>query len=179
TKKKYADAIDRAVFPGVQAGPLMHQIAAKAVCFQEAKSFGFKEYQKQIVLNAAALAETLNSEGFNLITGGTDNHLMLVDLTEMGLSGREAADLLEEAGIIVNFNSIPYDKKTPMVTSGIRPGTPAITTRGMKEEEMQVIGKMFSRVLKNPGDEKVRIAVAGEVGELCEQFPIYRDLMQW
>ncbi|MEW6202654.1 MAG: serine hydroxymethyltransferase [bacterium] len=178
-KKEYAARVDSAVFPGTQAGPLMHQIAAKAVCFQEAKSFGFKEYQKQIILNARELAETLKSEDFNLITGGTDNHLLLIDLTNVNLTGRDAADLLEEAGIVVNKNSIPFDEKPPTVASGIRPGTPAVTTRGMKEDEMKIIGKMISRVLKNPKDEKVRIRVREEVRELCEQFPIYRDLLQW
>ncbi|MEW5946744.1 MAG: serine hydroxymethyltransferase [bacterium] len=178
-RKEYADRVDKAVFPGTQAGPLMHQIAAKAVCFQEAKSFGFREYQKQIVLNARALAETLLSEGFDLISGGTDNHLVLINVAGIGLTGREAADILEEAGIIVNFNTIPFDEKPPAVTSGIRPGTPALTTRGMKEEEMKVIGRMFGKVLKNPGDEGVRLRVREDVRGLCEQFPIYRDLIQW
>ncbi len=178
-KQALASKIDKAVFPGTQSGPLMHQIAAKAVCFREAQSFGFKEYQKQIVRNAAVLAETLLEEGFRLTTGGTDNHLMLVDLTDKGLSGRDAANLLEEAGITVNKNSIPYDTKSPIVTSGIRPGTPALTTRGMKEDEMKIIGKWISQVLNSPRNEDIRLKIRGEVEELCEQFPIYVDINQW
>lgn len=178
-KRKIADAVDKAVFPGTQAGPIMHQIAAKAVCFKEAQSFGFKEYQHQVVRNAAVLAETMLSEGFRLVTGGTDNHLVLAEVTKFGLSGRDAADILEEAGICVNKNSIPFDKKSPMLTSGIRPGTPALTTRGMKEEEMQQIAKWMGEVLKHPKEESVRIRVRQGVRELCEQFPIYTDLLHW
>lgn len=178
-KSGLAEQVDKAVFPGVQSGPLMNQIAAKAVCFREAQSFGFKEYQRQIVRNAAVLAETLMEEGFRLTTGGTDNHLMLVDLTDKGITGRDAADMLEEAGIVVNKNNIPYDTRSAAVTSGIRPGTPAVTTRGMKEDEMKLIGAMISRVLKNPKDETVRIKVRQEVEALCEEFPIYKDLLSW
>jgi len=178
-KKELADKVDKAVFPGTQSGPLMHQIAAKAVCFREAQSFGFKEYQKQIVRNAAVLAETLLSEGFRLTTGGTENHLMLVDLTDKGITGRDAADLLEEAGITVNKNSIPFDSRSPIVTSGIRPGTPAVTTRGMKEDEMKTIGKWISQVLHNPHEENMRLKIRDEVKELCDEFPIYLDLPKW
>lgn len=178
-KAELAEQVDKAVFPGVQSGPLMHQIAAKAVCFREAQSFGFKEYQKQIVKNAAVLADTLQAEGFRLTTGGTDNHLMLVDLTDKGITGRDAADLLEEAGITVNKNTIPYDTRSAIVTSGIRPGTPALTTRGMKEDEIKLIGQWMSKVLKNPRSEAIRIEVRKDVEAICEEFPIYKDLPMW
>jgi len=175
-KEKWAKAIDRAVFPGVQAGPLMHVIAAKAVCFKEAQEFGFREYQRQIIRNAQVLAQTLVEEGFRLVTGGTDNHLMLVDLTDKNMTGRQAADALERAGICVNKNLIPFDTRSPMETSGIRPGTPALTTRGMKEPEMALIGKLMARVLRTPDDMFVINEVRQQVRELCEQFPIYEDL---
>ena len=178
-KKEYAEKVDRAVFPGVQAGPLMHVIAAKAVSFKEAAETKFKEYQWQIVANAKALAETLIKEGFRLVSGGTDNHLTLVDVGKMGISGRQAADLLEESGIVVNKNLIPYDKSRPSECSGIRPGTPALTTRGMKEPEMEIIAKMISRVLKSPEDALIRSHVRQEVRELCQGFPIYQDLEMW
>ncbi len=178
-RKKWAKEIDRAVFPGIQAGPLMHIVAAKAVCFREASTPGFKGYQNQIVRNARALASRLLEEGLELVSGGTDNHLTLLDLSRETITGKEAADLLEEAGIVVNKNLIPFDKRAPQETSGLRPGTPAVTTRGMREEEMQKIGKMISRVLHNPRDSGVRKEVRGEVKELCEQFPIYGDLSQW
>ncbi|MFQ6131271.1 MAG: serine hydroxymethyltransferase [Armatimonadota bacterium] len=175
-KQKWAKAIDRAVFPGTQAGPLMHVIAAKAVCFKEAQEFGFREYQRQIVRNAQALAQALVEEGFRLVTGGTDNHLMLVDLTDTEMTGAQAADALERAGICVNKNLIPFDTRSPVHTSGIRPGTPALTTRGMKEPEMVLIGKLMARVLREPDDMFVINEVRQQVRELCEQFPIYEDL---
>jgi glycine hydroxymethyltransferase len=178
-KRELAEKIDRAVFPGIQAGPLMHQVAAKAVCFREAQSFGFKEYQKQIVRNAAILAEVIMEAGFRLTTGGTDNHLMLVDLSDKGLNGRDAADMLEEAGIIANKNSIPNDIRPPMITSAVRFGTPAVTTRGMKEEEMRQIGAWIIQVLSNPRNQDLRIKIRNEVEGLCEQFPIYLDLQNW
>ena len=178
-KKKYAKAVDRAVFPGVQAGPLMHIIAAKAVSFQEASEPHFRELQAQIVRNARTLADSLTREGFRLVSGGTDNHLMLVDLADKGITGKQAADWLEEAGIIVNKNLIPFDEKSAMECSGIRPGTPALTTRGMKEPEMQIIGRMFGEVLNNTDDDKVRAKVREEVRELCKSFPIYEDLELW
>jgi glycine hydroxymethyltransferase len=178
SKKKWAGRIDRAVFPGIQAGPLMHIIAAKAVSFKEASSPGFKKYQEQIVKNARALASALLEEGFDLVSGGTDNHLMLVDLSGERISGREAADLLEEAGIVVNKNLIPFDKRPPQQASGIRPGTPAITTRGMREKEMEKIGKMMSRVLHNPEDSNARKEIREEVRKLCRQFPVYGNLNQ-
>ena len=178
-KRELADAIDRAVFPGTQAGPLMHQIAAKAVCFREAQSFGFKEYQRQIIKNAAILAETLMERGFRLTTGGTDNHLMMIDLSDKGLNGRDAADMLEEAGIAANKNSIQFDTRPPAITSGVRFGTPALTTRGMKEEEMRLIGGWISDVLSNPKNQDLRMKIRASIEELCEQFPIYLDILNW
>ncbi len=181
-KEKWATAIDRAVFPGVQAGPLMQIIAAKAVAFKEAQEFGFREYQRQIVRNAQALANSLLEEGFTLVTGGTDNHLMLVDLRNKGITGRLAADLMEMAGMVVNKNLIPNDPLPPTETSGIRPGTPGLTTRGMKEAEMHQIGKWIARVIHEGHDgqgnpnEKVLAQVRQQVRELCEMFPIYEDL---
>ena len=178
-KRELAEAVDRAVFPGTQAGPLMHQIAAKAVCFREAQSFGFKEYQRQIIKNAAILAETLMERGFRLTTGGTDNHLMMIDLSDKGLNGRDAADMLEEAGIAANKNSIPFDTRPPAITSGVRFGTPALTTRGMKEEEMRLIGGWISDVLSNPKNQDLRMKIRASIEELCEQFPIYLDILNW
>jgi glycine hydroxymethyltransferase len=157
----------------------MHQIAAKAVCFREAQSFGFKEYQRQIIKNAAILAETLMERGFRLTTGGTDNHLMMIDLSDKGLNGRDAADMLEEAGIAANKNSIPFDTRPPAITSGVRFGTPALTTRGMKEEEMRLIGGWISDVLSNPKNQDLRMKTRACIEELCEQFPIYLDILNW
>jgi glycine hydroxymethyltransferase len=175
-KRHLADAIDRAVFPGIQAGPLMHVIAAKAVAFKEAMTEEYRQYQRQIVKNAKALAESLQGQGIRLVSGGTDNHLMLCDLRSLTLSGRDAANMLEEAGIIVNKNSIPYDHQPPAIASGIRPGTPALTTRGMKEAEMAQIGKMMGSVLRNARDLEVRTQVRQEVLELCARFPVYQDM---
>jgi len=177
-RREYADAVDRACFPGVQAGPLMHVIAAKAVAFKEATTESFRAYQRQIVLNAKALAKGLLDRGFRLVSGGTDVHLMLVDLRPMNMIGATAANLLEEAGIIVNKNSIPYDHVPPALASGIRPGTPAITTRGMKEAEMDQIAEMISRVLHHPESETIRQEVRKEVRELCARFPVYQDLKE-
>ena len=176
-KRHLADAVDRAVFPGIQAGPLMHVIAAKAVAFKEAMTEEYRQYQRQIVSNAKALAEELQGEGIRLVSGGTDNHLMLCDLRPLPLSGRDAANMLEEAGIIVNKNSIPYDHQPPAIASGIRPGTPALTTRGMKEPEMAQIGKMMASVLRSPRDLELRKRVRKQVLELCARFPIYEDLV--
>ncbi len=178
-RKEFADKIDKAVFPGVQAGPLMHIIAAKAVSFKEASEYGFREYQSQIVKNAKTLADYLIKDGFRLVSNGTDNHLMLIDLSDKGVTGRQAADLLEEAGIVVNKNLIPYDTKSPLECSGIRPGTPAVTTREMREPEMEKIGNMISRVLNNPRNARLRTEVKQEVTELCRLFPIYQDLEMW
>ncbi len=174
-KAEFAKEIDKAVFPGAQGGPLMHVIAAKAVALKEAMTEDFKRYQEQIVKNAKALAETLVSEGLRLVTGGTDNHLMLVDLRPFKITGNIAEKALERAGITVNKNTIPFDPEKPTVTSGIRVGTPAVTTRGMKEPEMVKIGKLISKVLKNPDDENVISSVRAEVQELCNSFPLYQE----
>ncbi|MFB3882598.1 MAG: serine hydroxymethyltransferase [Armatimonadota bacterium] len=174
-KRHLADPIDRAVFPGIQAGPLMHVIAAKAVAFKEAGTDAYRQYQRQIVKNAKALAASFEDQGIRLVSGGTDTHLMLCDLRPIDLTGRDAANMLEEAGIIVNKNSIPFDHQPPAIASGIRPGTPALTTRGMKEPEMAQIGKMISRILHNPRDLDARAAVKRQVRELCSRFPVYPD----
>jgi glycine hydroxymethyltransferase len=174
-KAEFAKDIDKAVFPGAQGGPLMHVIAAKAVALKEALTPEFKQYQEQIVKNAKKLAETLISEGLRLVTGGTDNHLMLVDLRPFKITGNIAEKALEKAGITVNKNTIPFDPEKPTVTSGIRIGTPAVTTRGMKEDEMVKIGKLISKVLRAPDDEKVISEVRKEVQELCDAFPLYQE----
>ena len=181
-KEEWAKAIDRAVFPGVQAGPLMQIVAAKAVCFKEAQEFGFREYQRQIVRNAQQLARTLLEHGFDLVTGGTDNHLLLVRLTNKNITGKVAADLMEMAGMVVNKNLVPNDPLPPTETSGIRPGTPGMTTRGMKEPEMVMVGDWIARAIEQgrsadgAPNEEVLDAVRAEVEELCEAFPIYQSL---
>lgn len=174
-KAEYASIINSRMFPGTQGGPLMHVIAAKAVAFKEALTEEFKKYQEQIVKNAKALAATLKKEGFRLVSGGTDNHLMLVDLTDKGITGRAAQEALDRAGITANKNSIPFDTRGPQVTSGLRLGTPAVTTRGMKEGEMELIGQLISTVLKNISDEEKIREVREEVSRLCERFPLYAD----
>ena len=171
-RQKFAKELDKAVFPGMQGGPLMHVIAAKAVALREAQGGEFVAYQKQIVRNAAALAGELAAQGFRLVSGGTDNHLMLVDLTPQGITGKDAARALHAAGITVNKNMIPFDLQKPFVTSGIRLGTPAVTTRGMREEEMKLIARLIARVVRAAGDEKVITSVRGEVAALCAQFPL-------
>jgi len=173
TSKEYAEIIDKTVFPGIQGGPLMHVIAAKAVAFKEAMSEEFKKYQHQIVKNAKALAETLMEEGLKLVSNGTDTHLMLVDLRNLGITGKEAQSWLEEANITVNKNTVPFDPQKPWITSGIRIGTPALTTRGMKESEMRDIGKMIAEVLKSRGKEEVIKKVRDKVRQLVEAFPLY------
>jgi glycine hydroxymethyltransferase len=173
-KEKYAKQINSAIFPGIQGGPLEHVIAAKAVCFKEALSNEFREYQRQIVFNAAALADILKNNGFSLISGGTDNHLMLVDFRKSEMTGKEAENLLDEVGITVNKNKIPFDERTPFVTSGIRIGTPAVTTRGMKEAEMVKIGELISEILLNPGDNAIKQNIKNEVINLCGRFPLYQ-----
>lgn len=175
-KEEHARAIDKSVFPGTQGGPLMHVIAAKAVAFKEAMKPEFKEYQKQIVANAKVLAESLKEKGIRIVSGGTDNHLFLCDLRPMEITGKEAEEWLDRVGITVNKNAIPFDDKPPTVTSGIRIGTPAVTTRGMKEEEMRKIGEMIFRVLDSRGNSQVLEEVRKEVIELCEAFPLYREL---
>jgi glycine hydroxymethyltransferase len=175
-REQYAKDLDRAVFPGVQGGPLMHIIAAKAVCFKEALGPSFGEYQRQIVANAARLASSLGSHGFRLVSGGTDNHLMLVDVFVKGLTGKVAEAALGKAGITVNKNAIPFDQNPPMVASGIRVGTPAVTTRGMRESEMDHIGDFIARVLASPEDDRVLGIVKDEVMKLCKRFPLYPEL---
>ncbi len=171
--KKMSELLDSAVFPGTQGGPLMHVIAAKAVAFGEALKPEFKEYAQQVVRNAKAMAEAFLERGYNLVSGGTDNHLVLIDLRNKGLSGKEAETLLGEAGITVNKNMVPYDDKSPFVTSGIRIGTPAMTTRGFKEEEFRQVVDWIDQVLAHPGDEALRHRIRQEVEALCRQFPLY------
>ncbi|HEX2974129.1 MAG TPA: serine hydroxymethyltransferase [Tepidisphaeraceae bacterium] len=172
-REAYAKELDRAVFPGLQGGPLMHVVAAKAVAFGEALTDGFKAYAAQVVANARTLAEELAREGLRLVSGGTDTHLMLVDLTPIGVSGKDASHALELAGITVNKNGIPFDTKSPAVTSGVRIGTPALTTRGMKEGEMRQIARWISNVLKNIADEKVVERTRAEVVAFSKQFPYH------
>jgi glycine hydroxymethyltransferase len=172
-REKYAKDLDKAVFPGVQGGPLMHIIAAKAVCFKEAAEPSFADYQRQIVSNAKRLASTLVASGFRLVSGGTDNHLMLVDVFSKGLTGKHAEAALGKAGITVNKNAIPFDPNPPMTASGIRVGTPAVTTRGMAEREMERIGELIARVLASPDDDAVLSMVKAEVETLCRMFPLY------
>jgi glycine hydroxymethyltransferase len=176
-KEEFAKEIDRAVFPGIQGGPLMHVIAAKAVAFGEALTDEWKQYQRQIVLNANRLAERLVTQGFRIVSGGTDNHVLLLDVAHAGLTGKVAEKVLEEAGLTVNKNTIPFDPNPPLVASGIRLGTPALTTRGMKEPEMDQVGDFIAEVLRSPEDESVRAGVRGRVRELCERFPLYDPLM--
>ncbi len=171
-RSAYAQKVDKTVFPFVQGGPLMHVISAKAVALKEALTDEFKEYQKQIVKNAQRLAEGLKSRGFRLVSGGTDNHLVVVDVGSAGITGKSAETALGEAGITVNKNAIPYDSKPPAVASGVRLGTPAVTTRGMKEKEMEKIADWISLVLRNLDNESVKAKVHQEVKKLCEQFPL-------
>ena len=174
-KGDFAQALDAKIFPGMQGGPLMHIIAAKAVALKEAQTEAFREYQRQIVKNAKTLAEVLLANGFRLVSGGTDNHLMLVDLTDLGMTGQEAQEILDRTGITINKNRIPFDTKGAQVTSGIRIGTPALTTRGMKEPEMKRIGGILSAVLRNIGNEKMLAEAREEVRALCDQFPLYPE----
>ena len=178
SEEKYGSILDKGLFPGIQGGPLMHIIAAKAVCFGEALRPEFRHYQQQVVRNAQTLAEELARHDFDLISGGTDNHLLLIDLSARELSGLEAERALGAAGLVVNKNVVPSEKRGPRVTSGLRIGTPAVTTRGMKEEEMRIIGRLIRRVLERPEQETVQKEVRAEVVELCRAFPIYRYLDQ-
>ena len=173
--EKYAKDLDRAVFPGVQGGPLMHIIAAKAVCFKEAATPEFAVYQKQIVTNAARLAASLKSAGFRIVSGGTDNHLVLVDVFSKGHTGKVAEAALGQAGITVNKNTIPFDQNPPMVASGIRLGTPAVTTRGMAEAEMDLIAEFITRAMAAPDDAGALAMVKTEVEQLCRKFPLYPE----
>jgi glycine hydroxymethyltransferase len=172
-KKEFAKAIDSAVFPGIQGGPLMHVIAAKAVALGKAMTEDFKEYQRQIIKNAKRLCSALEKRGYRIVSGGTDNHLFMVDLTSKGLSGKEAQESLEASGIMINKNLIPFDTKSPNVTSGIRVGTPAVTTRGMKEAEMDVIADLIDTVLQKPTDEALQTTMRETVKALCKRFPFY------
>ncbi len=169
----HAKTIDSKVFPGMQGGPLMHVIAAKAVALKEALDPGFRTYQQQIVKNAQALAKSLTANGYRLTSGGTDNHLMLVDLRKSELTGKAAQETLDRAHITVNRNAVPFDTRSPFITSGIRIGTPAVTSRGMKEEEMGLIGDLIARALDHVGNENVLSEVAKQVAALCRNFPVY------
>lgn len=175
-KSKYEKELNSAIFPGIQGGPLEHIIAAKAVAFKEALSENFKNYQRQVVFNASVLANTLKNNGFSLISGGTDNHLMLVDFRKSEMTGKQAEALLDEVGITVNKNKVPFDERSPFVTSGIRIGTPAVTTRGMKEGEMIKIGELIVEVLQNPDNETIKNSIKKEVKLLCSKFPLYENI---
>ncbi len=171
--EQYAKALNSSIFPGNQGGPLMHVIAAKAVAFKEALSPAFKDYQRQIVANAKALAAALVERGFRLLTGGTDVHLMMLDLRGTELTGKIAEETLDRARITVNKNTVPFDTRSPMVTSGVRIGTPAVTSRGMREPEMAVVADFIARALQHVGDEKALTSIGDDVASLCRRFPIY------
>ncbi len=175
-KKEHAKAIDQAVFPGIQGGPLMHVIAAKAVALKNAMQPEFKAYQAQIIANAQTLCKAMENQGYRMVSGGTDNHLFLVDLSQKGLTGKIAQESLENSAIMVNKNLIPFDKEGPNVTSGVRIGTPAVTTRGMKDEEMETISGLIDRVLKSPHSEAVQASTREEVKALCQRFPFYAQI---
>jgi glycine hydroxymethyltransferase len=174
--EKYGKDLDKAVFPGLQGGPLVHVIAAKAVCLKDASEPAFATYQRQIVANASRLAGALSGAGFRLVSGGTDNHLMLVDVFSKGITGKVAEAALGKAGITVNKNAIPFDRNPPMVASGIRIGTPAVTTRGMREPEMDAIAELVVRALKTPDDDRALGMIRIEVEALCQKFPLYPDM---
>jgi glycine hydroxymethyltransferase len=174
-RKEFAQAIDKAVFPGIQGGPLMHVIAAKAVAFKEALNEEFVCYQKQIIKNAKALAEKLIQDGFTLVSGGTDNHMILVDVRNKNLTGKQAEETLDEIGVTVNKNSIPNDPASPFITSGIRIGTPAMTARGLKEEDMSVIGEIINLALAKPNDDTAKSQAERLVAKLCGKYPLYKE----
>jgi len=173
-KERFAKDIDKTVFPGVQGGPLVHVVAAKAVCFLEAMQPEFVEYQKQVVANARALAQSLTDEGFRIVSGGTDTHLMLVDVFSKGVRGKEAEQALDRARITVNKNAIPFDTNPPLNPSGVRLGSPAVTTRGFREAEMREVGALISEVLHHVADEGALAAVRQKVGALTARFPLYQ-----
>ena len=175
-KEEYAKAIDKAVFPGIQGGPLMHVIAAKAVALGEALQPEFKEYAEQVIKNAKVLAAELMDKGLTIVSGGTDTHVMLVDVRNTGLTGKEAEHLLDEIGITANKNTIPFDPASPFVTSGVRLGTPALTTRGLKEDDMKEIADIIATVLQNPEDTAKHQDAAKRVAALCEKYPLYPNL---
>jgi glycine hydroxymethyltransferase len=172
---KFGPGIDKTVFPGMQGGPLMHIIAAKAICFKEAMQPSFRDHAKQVVANAKVLAETLAAEGFRIISGGTDTHLMLIDVFSKGMFGSEAEKALGEAAITVNKNAIPFDANPPMKPSGVRIGTPALTTRGMKQPEMQQVGQWIAQALQNRSDAATLSKIRRQVLELAESFPLYPE----
>jgi glycine hydroxymethyltransferase len=174
-REKHAKALDSNIFPGIQGGPLVHVIAAKAVSFREAMTAEYREYQQQVVTNAAVLADRLKEHGFRIVSGGTDNHLMLIDLKSKNITGKEAEHLLEDAGLTVNKNAIPFDTQSRFVTGGIRLGTPAVTTRGLKEPEMARIADWVNRVLTSRQPSEIGL-VRQEVRELCDSLPIYPDM---
>ena len=174
-REQYAKELDKNVFPGVQGGPLVHIIAAKAVCFKEAAEPAFADYQRQIAANAKKLAGVLTASGFRLVSGGTDTHLMLVDVFSKGITGKVAEAALGKAAITVNKNAIPFDQNPPMVASGVRIGTPAVTTRGMREPEMEIVGELIARALKSPDDDQALGMVRVEVEALCRKFPLYPE----
>jgi glycine hydroxymethyltransferase len=174
-QKEFSDRIDESIFPGIQGGPLMHVIAAKGVCFKEAMTKEFRAYQRQVVRNVKVLAQELQKHGFKIVSGGTDNHLILIDLVNKGITGKEAEDALGQAGITVNKNMIPFDQRTPMVTSGIRIGTPIVTTRGMRDKEMVRIASFITDVLDSYPDPEVQKRVTQQAAELCRDFPFYQD----
>jgi glycine hydroxymethyltransferase len=174
-KAELAKEVDKLTFPGIQGGPLVHVITAKAVAFKEALQPDFKAYQQQVVKNAARLAQTLSGEGWRLVSGGTDNHLVLIDVFGRGITGKVAEKALDRAGITVNKNTIPFDKNSPMVASGVRIGTPALTTRGMKEEQMVTVGQLLSRALQNVENETELANVKKDVARLCADFPLYAE----
>ncbi len=177
-KEEFAKKVNSRVFPGIQGGPLMHVIAGKAVAFKEALQPEFKTYAQQVIKNAQALSDELIAQGLRICSGGTDNHLLLVDLRPKDVTGRDAADYLHEAGITVNKNMIPFDEQPPVVCSGVRIGTPAITTRGLKEAESKQVGQLIAKVLDSKGDAKVVAEVRGQVETLCKQFPLYPELQE-
>jgi len=172
-KEKFAKAVDKQIFPGLQGGPLMHVIAAKAVAFKEALTPEFREYQQQIIKNAKALAKRLTEEGFRIVSGGTENHLMLVDLTPKNITGKDAEAALDAAGITCNKNSIPFEQKPPMITSGIRLGTPIVTTRGMREPEMRIVGDLICETLKNMNSPEKLAAIRARTTSFCSKFPMF------
>jgi glycine hydroxymethyltransferase len=173
-RKMMSEVIDGMVMPGMQGGPLMHIIAAKAVAFKEALQPDFKKYAQQIINNARTLSETLMAMDYHIVSGGTDNHVFLVDLSNKGITGKEAENELQRAGVTVNKNMVPFDTKSPLITSGIRIGTPALTTRGMKVSEMKIIAGMINRVLSNMGNEKIQKKILEEIKDLCDHFPLYK-----
>jgi glycine hydroxymethyltransferase len=173
-QEEFAKAIDKSLFPGLQGGPLMHVIAAKAVAFKEDLEPSYKEYCKQVIANAKALAAAISERGMRIVSGGTDNHLFLVDLTNKDLTGKQVETALGNAGITVNKNTVPRETRSPFITSGVRIGTPAITTKGMKEKEMQIIGNWIAEIILDIENEKLQADIKEKIDILCRQFPLYR-----